>query len=335
VSKRAEVLIQDSTRSLRHVSAEGKVLWQIQLDGPVAGAVEEVDYFNNGKLQYFFATPGKLHVVDRLGNYVKPFPVAIAEREIEFVSIVDYDHSKKYRFLVAGKSGKLWMYDKQGTNLEGWTPKNVEEGLFAAPRHYRIRGKDYVVAIRKDGNAYVMNRRGEMVKGFPLNLDARPVGNYTLERGSSLQNTNFVIVSRDGFRIKFNLEGKIQHREALVKNTADARFGLVEEQDGKSYLILRQEARQFTLFDDNLKEMIVSDFIASNPVKVNYLDYGAGKVYVTVTDQSQDLSYVYDGAGKLLTSIPIESRSIALQPVDLDRVRIYSALDKSLTIQQF
>ena len=334
-SSRSEVLIQDSTRRLRYVSSDGKVLWELALDGPILGTVEEVDYFNNGKLQYFFATPGKLHIVDRLGNYVKPFPVEIPERDIEFVSIVDYDHSKKYRFLIAGKSGKLWMYDKQGTNLEGWTPRNVEEGLFAAPRHYRIRGKDYVVAIRKDGQAYVMNRRGEMLKGFPLNLDARPVGGYALESGNSLQNYNVVIISRDGFRIKFNIGGKISHREALVKNTADARFALVEEQDGKSYLIMRQEARQFALFDDNLKETVTSDFIASNPVRVNYVDYGAAKVYITITDQSQDLSYVYNGAGKLLTAIPIESKMIALQPIDLDRVRIYSALDKSLTIQQF
>ncbi|MEJ1240654.1 DUF3352 domain-containing protein [Chryseolinea sp. T2] len=335
ISKRAEVLIQDSTRLLRQVSAEGKVLWQLQLDGPLTGAVEEVDFFNNGKLQYFFATPGKLHVVDRLGNYVKPFPVSITEREIDFVSIVDYDHSKKYRFLIAGKSGKLWMYDKQGTNLEGWTPKNLENELFAAPRHYRIRGKDYVVAIRRDGNAYVLNRRGETLKGFPINLNARPVGGYSLEQGSSLQNTNIVVISRDGFRIKFNLEGKIPHREALVKNAADARFGLIEEQDGKSYLILRQEPRQLALFDDDLKELVSSDFVGNNQARIKFLDYGAGRKFITITDQTQDLSYVYNGAGKLLTAIPVESSVIALQPVDLERIRIYSALDKSLTIQQF
>ncbi|MGC3943240.1 MAG: hypothetical protein QM762_01665 [Chryseolinea sp.] len=335
VSKRSEVLIQDSSRLLRQVSADGKVLWQLQLDGPVMGAVEEVDFFNNGKLQYFFATPGKLHVVDRLGNYVKPFPVAIQEREIDFVSIVDYDHSKKYRFLISGKSGKLWMYDKQGTNLEGWMPKNLEDQLFAAPRHYRIRGKDYVVAIRRDGNAFVLNRRGELLKGFPINLNARPVGGYTLERGSSLQSTNFVVISRDGFRIKFNLEGKVPHREALVKNAAEARFGLIEEQEGKSYLILRQEPRQLALFDDNLKEVVSSDFVGNNQARINFLDFGAGRIYITITDQTQDLSYVYNGAGKLLTAVPVESSTIALQPIDLERFRIYSALDKSLTIQQF
>jgi len=120
-----------------------------------------------------------------------------------------------------------------------------------------------------------------------------------------------------------------------VKNAADARFGLVEEQDGKAYLILRQEPRQLALFDDNLKEVITSDFIGNNPAKITFVDYGAGKIYIAITDQSQDLSYVYDGAGKLLTAIPIESTAIALQPIDLERVRIYSALDKSLTIQQF
>ena len=108
-SRKEEIIIQDSTKTLRLVSDDGKVLWKLPLDGFIVGNVEEVDFFNNGKLQYFFATPGVLHIVDRLGNYVEPFPVKLKERDIEFVSIVDYDHSKKYRFLVAGKSGKLWM----------------------------------------------------------------------------------------------------------------------------------------------------------------------------------------------------------------------------------
>jgi hypothetical protein len=93
-----------------------------------------VDYFNNGKLQYFLCTPGALHVVDRLGKYVNPFPVKIPEEDIEFVSLVDYDHSKKYRFFVAGKSGKVWMYNKDGTNLEGWQPKDIGRVFFAPPR---------------------------------------------------------------------------------------------------------------------------------------------------------------------------------------------------------
>lgn len=333
VNKRDEILVQDSSRNVRLVSADGKVLWKLSIDGFIRDGVEQVDYFNNGKLQYFFATPGVLHIIDRLGNNVSPFPVKIREQDIEFVSIVDYDHSKKYRFLVAGKSGKLWMYDKAGINLDGWKPKDVGDGLFAPARHHRIRGKDYILSIRKDGIVYLMNRRGETLRNFPLNLNARPSGEYYLETGNSLENTFFVVISRDGFRIKFTTAGKVHSRETLLKNTVDARFGMVREKDSKSYLILRQEAKQLTLFDDNLKPLVVSDFIGNNSAEIQYMDFGAGKIYIAITDASQDLSFVYDGQGELITTIPVDSYAIAVRPLDFDKIRLYSILEKALTIE--
>ncbi len=333
LSKADEVLVQDSSRNVRLISSDGNVLWKLSLNGFIRGDVEQIDYFNNGKLQYFFATEGTLHVIDRLGNYVEPFPVKTREHDIEFVSIVDYDHSKKYRFLVTGRTGKLWMFDKSGANLDGWRPMDVGDGLSTAARHHRIRGKDYIIAIRKDGNVVLMNRRGESLKNFPLNLNARPEGGYYLETGSSLENTYFVVISRDGFRIKFTIDGKIHSRETLLKNAVDARFSLVSEKDSKSYLILRQESKQLTLFDDNLKQIVVSDFMGNNNVEVQYLDFGAGKIYIAITDTTQDLSFVYDARGSLLTTLPIESYTIAVRPTDFDKIRLFSILEKALTIQ--
>ena len=332
VDRTFETLVQDSAFNVSLVSPQGKVLWKIQTDGLIAGEVIQIDYYNNGKLQYFFTTPGLLHVVDRLGNYVKPFPVRIQEQDIEFVSLVDYDHSKKYRFFVAGRSGKIWMFDKDGTNLEGWQPKETSGSLFSPPRHYRIRGKDYIIAIQDDGKAYLMNRRGEVQKNFPLDLDARPAGDYYLETGSTRENTSFVLVSRDGFRIRFNLDGKVRSREPLVKNTVNAQFSLVPEKEAKSYMIMRQETKQYTLFDDKLNSVLVSDFIG-RPADTQYSDFGSGKIYITVTDHSQDLSFVYNGQGKLVTILPFESYAIALRPFDLDKAMVYTIFENSLTLQ--
>lgn len=172
-----------------------------------------------------------------------------------------------------------------------------------------------------------------MLKNFPLNLNARPSGDYYLEAGNSLESTYFVVISRDGFRIKFTIDGKIHSRETLLKNTVDARFSLVGEKDTKSYLILRQEAKQLTLFDDNLKQIVVSDFMGNNNVEVHYLDLGAGKIYIAITDTTQDLSFVYDGQGTLMTSLPVESYAIAVRPMDFDKIRLLSILEKALTIQ--
>lgn len=329
-----EALVQDSLKMLSLVSDEGKMLWQMALPDFIVGDIHQIDYFANGKLQYFFATPGSLHIIDRLGNYVKPFPIQIKEKNIDHVSIVDYDHSKKYRFVIASTDGKLWMFDKEGTNLEGWQPRTVDEKLITGVNHHRILGRDYLIAIRRDGLVYLMNRRGELIKNFPLDLNARLEGGYFLEPGKRTSNTYFTVVSVDGVKFKFNLQGKIESQDGFVKNAPEARFALIAEKNFKSYLVLRREPRMFTVFDENSNEIIKSDFIGNNPVEANYYSFGNGKDYIVITDLSQDLSFIYDRKGKLVTPIPVDSHDLLVFPSDADKVKVYFTDDRNVTIAE-
>jgi hypothetical protein len=333
VDKTNELLLQDSTYNIQLVSSKGSVLWSKIMNSAILGDVFQVDYFKNGKLQYLFATEGKLHIIDRLGNYVQPFPTTLNVKDIEFLSLIDYDHSKNYRFLITERSGKMWMYDKEGNNLEGWNPRNAEGILYCEPRHHRVRGKDYITAIRSDGKVYLSNRRGETIKGFPLNLDARPAGDYFLEIGSSIAQTNFVLVSRDGFRIKFNLEGKIQSRETLLKSSMDTRFSLVKETNGKSYCIVRQEPRNLTVSDDSGKQIIVNEYIGMNAATVQYFDFGAGKIFYLINDDVQNLTYAYDSQGNLITSPPMEADFSRLAIDNSDNLRIYLTYQNALRVK--
>jgi hypothetical protein len=333
VSKNDEVLVQDSSYTLYHISDEGKILWSKGIEEPIVGDVRQVDFFGNGKLQFFFATRRNLHVIDRLGNYVNPYPFKTPANEIEYSSVVDYDNSKKYRFLIGDKSGKLWMFDKTTSNLDGWKPNTIEAGLYAAANHHRIRGKDYILAIRKDGYAHLMNRRGEYIKGFPLNLDARPEGNYYVEIGNSLAETYFVCVSRDGFRIKFSLEGKILSKETLIKPSVSTVFSLIPERQGKSYIIARQDAKNLVLLNEEGAEILINTFVGTNSIKVQYYDFGAGKKYITVTDLIQDITFIYSGNGSLLTPTPVEGSALEIRPGSGDFPKIFNVSGNTLTIQ--
>jgi hypothetical protein len=333
VDRSNEVFLQDSSNQIHLVSSKGMVLWSKVVNGPILGDVYQIDFFKNGKLQYLFATEGTLHIIDRLGNYVQPSPLAVKIKQIEFLSLIDYDHSRNYRFLIADRSGKLWMYDKEGNNLEGWNPRNVEEGLYCPARHHRIRGKDYLLAIRKDGKAYLMNRRGESIKGFPANLDARPTGDYFLETGSNSAQTFFVVVSNDGFRIKFNLEGRIHNRETILKSTHEARFSLVKESTGKSYCIVKQEPKSLTISNAEGKQLIVNEYIGMNPAAIQYYDFGAGNIYYLITDVTQDLTYVYDRQGNLLTSPPLEGDFARTALANSDKLLVYLTYQKSLQVK--
>jgi hypothetical protein len=333
-SKNDEVLIQDSLLTLHHIDNFGKELWSKNLGEPVIGKIRSVDFFANGKLQFLFATRSKLHIIDRLGNYVSGYPLSLKGPDLEFLSVIDYDNSKKYRFMTADRNGKIWIYDKGGVNLDGWKPKNLESGLFAEPRHYRIRGKDYMVAIRRDGLVYMMNRKGELVRGFPLNLDARPEGDYYLEPGNTLATTYFVCISRDGFRVKFNPEGKILSKETLVKPTINTQFKLIPEHSGKSYLIMLQDSKQLKLLTEDGKELVANTFFGTNSVSVKYFDFGSGKTFICITDAIQQLSFIYDGKGKLLTQVPIEGAHIELRPGKGIMPKVFFTNGPSLTIQE-
>ncbi|MEZ4740567.1 MAG: hypothetical protein R2818_14695 [Flavobacteriales bacterium] len=56
-----EVLVQDVEHRLYLVGSTGKVLWTRELEGPILGAVHQVDRFRNGKLQLLFNTAGRIH----------------------------------------------------------------------------------------------------------------------------------------------------------------------------------------------------------------------------------------------------------------------------------
>jgi hypothetical protein len=333
VNRGNEILLQDSINDLSLVSSEGKVLWKIPVRSPIISEVTQIDFFSNGKLQYFFATDHALHIIDRLGNYVKSYPVDLSAIEIEFVSIIDYDNSKKYRFLVTDKKGGLWMYDKEGNNLEGWNPKTTGGPLAFAPRHHRIKGKDYVMAARADGRVLVTNRRGETLKNFPLNIDANPVGDFSLDVGSTLSDTYFTFVSLDGFRIRISADGILQNKEPLVKTSIRSTFSLINEKALKSYLIVQQDNKQLTIMDESGRRILTTESTSASDIDIKYYEFGSGNSFILLSDRAQALSYVYDIRGNLLTTPPIESRQIEIRPTSSDEFMLFFIHDNVLTIK--
>lgn len=333
VSRADEILIQDSLNDISLVSMEGKVMWKLPIGDQITSDIQQVDFYNNGKLQYIFSTHDAIHIIDRLGNYVPPYPLHLSGKDIQHLSVVDYDRSKKYRFLVSEHDGKLWMFDKSGNNLEGWTPRDAGGPLMAPPMHHRIKGRDFILAIRKDGLVHLYNRRGEMMKNFPLDLKGTPMGDYFLEMGPDIANTFFVTVTRDGYRIRFNPEGKIQNRETLLRASVASQFGLESEKSNKSYLIWQHDTRQLTVTDPAGKKILVNDYISLKDWDITYYQYGGGNRFITLTDRIQQLSYVFDGNGNLLTTPPLESTAIELRMTNSDQSHVFFIHDRTLTIQ--
>lgn len=308
-----EVAVQDSAYNFVLIAADGNVLWRDSLGEPITSDIEQIDYYKNGKLQYFFTTKSGIHIIDRLGNYIDGFPVKLENAIIKYASVVDYDKSKRYRFLLAGERGNLYLYNKQGISLEGWGPRELAGKPASKPFHIRVRGRDCIVAVQQDGIVNIMNRRGEMLPGFPLNLDARINTMPFVNIGSDFDKTIFTLISKEGRLIKFNLKGTVTSTEQLYKPTKETTFEMVPDALGKTYIIVRQDMSRLVLLTPDHNEILAKDYLSSDQLYVQYYDLGSDHKIYAITDKTQDFTYLYDRDGKLISSQPFTSeQEIAL-----------------------
>lgn len=331
-----ELIVQDIQHNLHLMTLNGNVEWKVNVGSSLKGDISQIDFYKNRKLQIVFATENKIHVIDRLGRYVDGFPKQVTTSGIEFLEIVDYDKSKNYRFLIADKTGNLFLMNKQGTILEGWSPNAVKQKLFASARHYRILGKDYFVAIQKDGVVYLFNRKGEPLKNFPLKLNIEPAGDFYLERSNSFSDNLFNVVSSEGLLIKFDLLGRINMKDVLSKNSTSSKFSLVVAESKKEYVVCRSDQKDIAFFNPKGKVIFESPHSGSGFFEFAFDDKIVGEPIYAIIDKSQDFIYVYDKVGKRLHKGPIEGAfgPYLLRNKSSKGIDLYSVFNNSINITE-
>ncbi len=330
-----EVLLQDSLRRVYLVSSDRDTLWSRQLDGQIQGEVYQLDYYKNGKLQCLLTTGKSIHILDRTGEYIPGYPFELPDHQlIEKLSLIDYDNSRKYRIMAATADGKYYLYDKAGKNLEGWTPKILEGKPVMTPFHLRVRSRDFMMFMHRSGLVYVLNRRGEPVKGFPVDLKGTVENPLFIQKAGTVSGTSFTTVTNEGEVVRFNLEGKFLKREQLFKSTAADRFHLVvSSTNQRTYLILRQDDEKITVIDAKGRELFNHNF-SHNKIEAKYYNFSPDNAVIVITDKDKNYTYLYSIDGRLMHALPLETgEEIAMIYYESKGVyTIYKTHDKALSV---
>ena len=248
INNKPEVIIQDEKNIVYHLSNSLEPIWSDSIE-KIISKIFVIDYYKNNKKQIVFASPNKIYGFDRKGNSLIGFPFENPSKSpIQHLNIIDYDKSKRYRIISSHRNGEIYFYDKNGKTLNGWNPILMEDELVQAPIHTRVRGKDYIIILQKNGDIYVKNRRGINYKGFPVKLDSDLTNKIHLQSSSNSAQSLLEILSDDGKLYKINLEGKIISSKDQYRNEKDAKFKMIQEASGKSPAIIYYD--NYNLFKD-------------------------------------------------------------------------------------
>ena len=143
----------------------GKGLWGVSFDQPICGAVGNVDYFGNGKIQFLFAAGTKLHLIDRLGRFVSGFPVELGKPVLIGPAVYDFSGAHAYTVLVLHRDNTIGMYDLHGVQPSEWKGITSPDTILGLPVLAKADGKRVWVVKTAGGEQIFDFWGGEPLKG--------------------------------------------------------------------------------------------------------------------------------------------------------------------------
>ena len=333
-SKGHHILLQDALYQLYFIDPTGKLLWKKSLEGPISTDLLEVDYYNNNKTQYLFATDNQVHLIDYYGHSIGkyPHPLHLSQQPI-YLNVVDYNHNKDYRFLIATAQGDIYLKDKHYRPLPAWNPRALGQGFVDTPSHIRVQGKDYFLALQKNGSLQALNRQGKDYPGFPVELNT-PVHNPLLvHKGKTAEDTTLIVLTDIGQYISLNLAGHIQKVVHLDRSEDTSRFILCSNhvKDHDTYVIIRHDTDKIAVLD-KARNLLFELQHQTKHVLLQYYDFGGSYQFYVLTKTDEQLTYLYDHKGEFLHTTPWENGhevSLLFSKTE-NQLQIYVGSNKSI-----
>lgn len=137
------LLAQRDNFYLSLMEEDGKGIWSVPFAEPLCGAVECIDYYANGKLQFLFAAGSKLYLLDRLGRFVSGFPSELGKPVLLGPSAYDFSGAGGYSVMVLHNDNTIGMYNIHGVKPEKWQGITSDETIIALPELIKVGGSSY------------------------------------------------------------------------------------------------------------------------------------------------------------------------------------------------
>ncbi len=300
--KSLESLLQLTDNSISLISRSGKVLWNVEgIDGELVSDPIQVDYYRNGKLQYIFATAKSIYLVDRLGRMVEGFPIRFFKEGIDMVThfnVVDYDRTRKYRFLLADNRGRVYLTDKEGRKLEGWNPKNIGKNLATTPFHTRINGKDIIVILTQNGELHALKRNGKYYSGFPLKFDMPFSDEMFMVHGPGFSSSKLNLLSDNGTFYSVNFQGKVLSKNQLIRENPNSKFSLAISKQGEDFVITRYEGEKVALINPDFNLMFETELHVQEEPIVQFYDFEGDHELFGILERPVSKLRIFNKSGK-------------------------------------
>lgn len=323
VDKTYEIAIQDHGHILYLISDLGKVIWKKQLTGKIIGDIKQIDIYKNNRYQMLVQTKTEILLLDRNGELVDGYPIALPSPSSAEMAVFDYENNKTFRLLVPCEQ-HLAMYDQKGNLVTGWKAYNQDISVIRQPRHDLYDGKDYISVLNEQNEILMLKRNGELrvKKAIPQTPHHQSnLFRVNHENGFHLgiiaeSNDEFYISNEGELNSKPGIKGNILSmsctaqnktfvlKDEIISQTTDDEFSYDFDIDNSEVFLNRDKKNNMTCLVDNNKEKVYVFDAELKPLK-DFPIYGSTSALLTDMNNKTYVKLFVGGSDGTLYSYQI------------------------------
>ena len=307
------VVVQDSAGTLHFVSPDNAVLWSDTLTNPAVGlALLPSGAGLPGGL--LLGAGHRLHLLGNDGRNVLPFPFNLPDTlQVTDVRIAPAGPGEPARLLAVSTGNSLLLLDARGRMFPGWQPKRLDFPPAGRPVLLNVSGRDVAVVPLQNGYVYAFDEQGGLLPGFPLSMGGRLAGEVLVQSGTTLGRTRLTVVNQHGELVVFTLGGDVVSRRRVATWSRTARFRLVPDPRGRSFVVTREDNGQLDVYaPEKAAPLLTHRFVTSGDKPVQLFDFGPNRRALAITEPGPGHVFLYDGQGKMLGGSPFPSSGLGV-----------------------
>ena len=300
-----EILVQDKQNVLYLLSDSGREIWKVKLDESIISKIYQIDFYKNNKLQYLFSTGSKIHLIDRLGNYVEKYPLQLRSKATGPMSLFDYENDNNYRIIIPCEDKKVYLYDKEANLIKGWDFAGSENNVNNEISHYKIGKEDYIV-LNDDYKAYFLSRKGDLKINFTTKFKFSKNNKIWLD--SSLKDPRFITTDEDGTIRLFYTNGK---QDSLkIKKFSPEHFFTIKDIDcdGKNDFVF-VDGNKIEVYNSSKKMVMSYEFESDITYEPSFYSFPQNQVKTGIVCEESKKIYLLNSDGSIYDGFPLHGLS--------------------------